>query len=142
MAWDFQQCGMFDQQSLGSACAFAQSNQSLCLPLEYSMSVKLLTEHHLEFLDLKEAAEASLSLQLSKCHIVGNHTPRLKCNPLALQACLLTFVSLACSIWVTVQTQTRCCIMQCLIRISTISLQNALLNLNKSENYHLTSLKL
>ena len=24
MAWDFQQCGMCDQQSLRSACAYAQ----------------------------------------------------------------------------------------------------------------------
>ena len=31
----------------------AQSDQSLCLSLEYSMSVKLLTEHNLEFLLLK-----------------------------------------------------------------------------------------
>ena len=30
------------------------------------MTVKLLTEHHLEFVSLK-------SLDLSKCHIVGNH---------------------------------------------------------------------
>ena len=37
------------------------------------MSVKLLTEHHLEFLSLKEAAQARLSLHMSKCHIVGNH---------------------------------------------------------------------
>ena len=29
-AWDFQQYGMFDQQSLRSACAYAQSDQSLC----------------------------------------------------------------------------------------------------------------
>ena len=29
-AWDFQQCGMCDQQSLRSACACAQSDQSLC----------------------------------------------------------------------------------------------------------------
>ena len=29
-AWDFQQCGMCDQQSLRSACAQAQSDQSLC----------------------------------------------------------------------------------------------------------------
>ena len=36
------------------------------------MSVKLLTEHHLEFLSLTEAAPACLSLHLSKCHIVGN----------------------------------------------------------------------
>ena len=42
-AWDFQQCGKCDQQSLRSACAYAQSDQSLCLSLEYSMNVKLLT---------------------------------------------------------------------------------------------------
>ena len=36
------------------------------------MIVKLLTEHHLEFLSLKEAAEAHLSLHMSKCHLVGN----------------------------------------------------------------------
>ena len=29
-AWDFQQCSMCDQQSLRSACAYAQSDQSLC----------------------------------------------------------------------------------------------------------------
>ena len=42
--WDFQQCDMCDQQSLRSACAYAQSDQSLCLSLEYCMSVKLLNE--------------------------------------------------------------------------------------------------
>ena len=36
------------------------------------MIVKLLTERHLEFISLKEAAEARPSLHLSKCHIVGN----------------------------------------------------------------------
>ena len=36
------------------------------------MIVKLLTEHHLEFLSLNEAAEARPSLHMSKCHIVGN----------------------------------------------------------------------
>ena len=30
VTWDFQQCGMCDQQSLRSACAYAQSDQSLC----------------------------------------------------------------------------------------------------------------
>ena len=43
------------------------------------MSVKLLTEHHMEFLCLKEAAQAHLSLHLSKCQIVGNHVHWLKC---------------------------------------------------------------
>ena len=33
------------------------------------MTVKLLAEHHLEFPCLKEAAQARLSLHLSKCHI-------------------------------------------------------------------------
>ena len=41
------------------------------------MIVNLLTEHHLEFLSLKEAAEARPSLHLSKCQIVGNLMPRL-----------------------------------------------------------------
>ena len=31
-------------------CAYAQSDQSLCYWIEYSISVKLLSEHHLEFL--------------------------------------------------------------------------------------------
>ena len=39
------------------------------------MGVKLLTEHHFEFLSLKEAAEAHPSLHLSKCQIVGNLIP-------------------------------------------------------------------
>ena len=43
---------MCDQQRLRLACAYAQSDQSHCLSLEYSMSVKLLTERHLEFLYL------------------------------------------------------------------------------------------
>ena len=41
------------------------------------MIVKLLTEHHLEFLSLKETAEARPSLHMSKCQFVGNHVPRL-----------------------------------------------------------------
>ena len=52
MAWDLQQCGMCDQQRLRSAGAYPQTDQSLCLSLEYSVSVKLLTKHHLEFLSL------------------------------------------------------------------------------------------
>ena len=35
------------------------------------MSVKLLTEHNLEFLSLKGGCTGSS--ELSKCHIVGNH---------------------------------------------------------------------
>ena len=50
---------MCEQQSLRSACAYAQSDQSLCHSLEYSMSVKLLTEYHLEFLSLKGGCRGS-----------------------------------------------------------------------------------
>ena len=41
------------------------------------MSVKLLTEHNLEFLSLKGGCTGRLSLHLSKCKIVGNLMPRL-----------------------------------------------------------------
>ena len=40
------------QQRLRPACAYAQTDQSLCLSLNYSMSVKLLIELNLEFLSL------------------------------------------------------------------------------------------
>ena len=55
-----------DQQSLRSACAHAQSDQSLCLSLEYPMSVKLLTEHHLRFLSLKGGCTGSSEYTLVK----------------------------------------------------------------------------
>ena len=42
-----------------SACAYAQTDQSLCLSLEYSMNVKLLTEQYLEFLSLKGGCRGS-----------------------------------------------------------------------------------
>ena len=66
MTWDFQQCGMCDQQSLRSACSYAQSEQSLCLSLEYSMSVKLLNEHHMEFLRLRGGYTGSAEYTLVK----------------------------------------------------------------------------
>ena len=51
------------------------------------MTVKLLSEHHLEFLSLKEgdSVQACLSLHFSKYHIVGNHMSWLK---LMCQCCL------------------------------------------------------
>ena len=57
---------MCDQQSLRSACAYAQSDQSLCSSIEYSMNVKLLTEHHLEFLSLKGGCTGSSESTLVK----------------------------------------------------------------------------
>ena len=81
--------GMCDQQRLRSACPYAQFDQSLCWSLKYSMSVKLLTEHHFRFLNFKEAAQAPLSLHLSKCHIRASvrqvyavyYTENLLCTP-------------------------------------------------------------
>ena len=42
------------------------------------MTVKLLTELHFGVSKLKkDAAQARLSLHMSKCHIVGNHISQL-----------------------------------------------------------------
>ena len=41
------------------ACAYVQTDQSLCLSLEYYMNIKLLDEHNLEFLSLKEGYTGS-----------------------------------------------------------------------------------
>ena len=57
---------MYDHQKLRPACAYAQSGQSLCLSLEYSMSVQLLTEHYLEFLSLKWGCTGSSESTLVK----------------------------------------------------------------------------
>ena len=48
------------------------------------MTLRLLSEHHLELLSLTEAAQAHLSLHLSKCHIVGNHMSRLNYESCAI----------------------------------------------------------
>ena len=42
------------------------------------MTLRQLNEQHLKFLSLKWAAQARLSLNLSKCHIVGNQMSWLK----------------------------------------------------------------
>ena len=74
---------MCDQQSLRSACTYAQSDQSLCLSLVYIMTVKLLTEKHLQFLSLNGSCtvHARLSLFMSKYHFVGNLMSRLNLYP-------------------------------------------------------------
>ena len=50
---------MCDKQNLRSACAFAQSDQSLCVSLEYSTTVKLLIEQYFEVLCLKGGCTGS-----------------------------------------------------------------------------------
>ena len=52
--------------SLRPACAYTQSDQSLCLSLVYSLTVKLLTEHHLESLVLKGGCAGSSESTLVK----------------------------------------------------------------------------
>ena len=46
---------------------------SLRLSLEYYITVRLLTEHHLEFLNLKGGCTGSSESTLVKCHIAGNY---------------------------------------------------------------------
>ena len=57
---------MCDQQSLRSACAYAQSDLSLCLSLDYSMIFKLLTKQHMEFLSLRGGCTGSSESTLVK----------------------------------------------------------------------------
>ena len=61
---------MCDQQRLRPACAYTQSDQSLCYSLEYSMNIKLLTEQHLEFLSLKggyTGSSESIHVKMPHC---------------------------------------------------------------------------
>ena len=67
---DYQQCGMCDQQMLRSACTYGQSDQSLCKSLEYSMTVKLLTEQHLELLRLKGGCTGSYESSLQNATLL------------------------------------------------------------------------
>ena len=46
--------------------AYAQSDQSLCKSLEYSMTVKVMTEHYFEFLSLKGGCTGSSQSTLVK----------------------------------------------------------------------------
>ena len=83
------------QQKLRSACAYAQSNQSLCKSIEYSLTIKQLTDHYLEFLSLKvqkEVAQTHLSLHLSKCHVVENTMPFIMYEPLREEIRKMTHV--------------------------------------------------
>ena len=50
--------------------AYAQSDQRLCLSLEYYMNIKLLNEHSLEFLSLKEGntgSSESIHVKIPHC---------------------------------------------------------------------------
>ena len=71
---------MCDQHSLRSAYAYAQSDQSLCLSLEYSMTVKLLSKHNLEIISLKGGcAGASESTLVKIPHCWKSHVAARIC---------------------------------------------------------------
>ena len=60
--------------SQASESAYAQSDQSLCQSLAYFTTVKLLTEHHLEFLSLKGGGIGSYESTLIKMpHCLKSH---------------------------------------------------------------------
>ena len=82
---------MCDQQGLRSACAYAQSGQSLCLSIECSVTIGLLTGRQLGLLCLKGwgAVWVRLGLHVSGGHIVGNHMPLLIYYPILLYTCAL-----------------------------------------------------
>ena len=63
---EFQKCGMYNQQRPRPVCAYPQSDQSLCTSLEYSTTVKLLTEQHFEFQSLKGGCTGSSESTLVK----------------------------------------------------------------------------
>ena len=90
--WDFQQCCMCDQRRLRPACTYVQSYRGLCESLEYSMTLWLLTEHHLDFLNLKGGCIESTLVKIPHCwksHVtaqlyvlVESYTPVLSCPSL------------------------------------------------------------
>ena len=53
-----------------------------CYPVGTGMchNMEGLLQHYLEFVNLKEAAEAHLSLHMTKCHIVRNLMKWLICK--------------------------------------------------------------
>ena len=87
---------MCDQQSLRSACAYTQSDQSFCLSLE------LLTEHHLEFLSLKGGCTGSSESTLVKMpHFWKSHvTAQIVVDSLFIVAPIVfLFLVLLCGVW-------------------------------------------
>ena len=83
---------MCDRKRLRSACAYAQSDQSLCQSLKCFTSVKLLTNHRLEFLSLKG----------------GNHITRLRPQDKSAYWKIIVFIShLKHMLWVLTRVSAR-----------------------------------
>ena len=65
---------MCDQQRLRPSCAYAQTDQSLCLSLNYYMSVKLLIELNLVFQSLTGGCTSSFeSTLVNMAHCWKSH---------------------------------------------------------------------
>ena len=83
---------MCDQQRLRPACAYAQTDQSLCLSLNYYISVKLLIELNLVFLSITGGCTGSSESTLVKMAHCGKSMSRFKNSRsvtcLATDACL------------------------------------------------------
>ena len=63
---------------LRSVCPYAQSDQSHFKSLEYSLNVKLLTEHHLEFISLKGGCtDSSESIHVKMPHWKSHVTSQI-----------------------------------------------------------------
>ena len=64
---------------------YTQSDQSLCLSLEYYMNIKLLNEHNLEFLSLKEdytGSSQSIHFKMPHCwrsHVILVEAIKMSC---------------------------------------------------------------
>ena len=85
-------------KSLRSPCAYAQSDQSLWLSLEKFMSVKLPTEHHLEFLSLKGGCTGSSESTLVKIqHCRKSHVTAKMYWPFYEKRCIQMTYGYACT---------------------------------------------
>ena len=68
-----------------TSCAYAQSDQNLCLSLEYYVNIKLLNEHNLEFLSLKEGYTGSfesIHVKMPHCwkpHVAAHLSLKTSC---------------------------------------------------------------
>ena len=81
---------MCDQQSLRSAFAYEQSDQSLCSSLGYSMNIRLLAEHYFELLSLKGSCTCSSESTLIKMpHCWKSH---VTAHVFALESCITEFI--------------------------------------------------
>ena len=94
---------MCDLKSLRSALAYAQSDQSLCRSHEYSMTVKLMIEHYLEFLSLIKGCTGSYEstlVKLSHCwksHVMA-HIRLLLLLFVSDEVCRQTYMGANCCI--------------------------------------------